>query len=216
QAYFRTLVKENIEVFDANSILPPEAVPFASEEADMERALSVLSDLAQARDLVRDTSDLIRRLDEALAAPNRVNVFADLRRQRQRTTAIRNRTASLRTGLIGILEQRAPANAADLAAVRDERRQLEDALSQMPDDEVAFSDRDADLMGGFRDLSRELSKYEVELLGMDARIVATERFLADTQDARKNPEGIAAMQSELSGQKGAVSDYRKQIDELKF
>jgi hypothetical protein len=51
---------------------------------------------------------------------------------------------------------------------------------------------------------------------MEARIVATERFLADTQDARMNPQGVLAMQTELSGQRGAIGGYQSQIKELKF
>jgi TolA-binding protein len=216
RAYFRTLVKENMEVFDANTILPAEAVPFASEEADMERALLVLSDLAQARRLVRETGDVIRRLEGALSADNRVNVFADLRRQRQRTTAIRNRAAALRKGLIALQGAKVTQSSPELAAIRNERRQLEEAIAKMPGDVRGFGDRDADLLDGFRDLARQLSAFEVELLGMDARIAATERFLLDTQDARENPEGVSAMQSELASQKGAVEEFRKEIEELKF
>lgn len=215
QSYFRELVRSNMEVFDATSIFPAEAVPFATEEADMDRALSVLSDLAQARDLVRETSELMRRLHAGIAGPNQVTVFADTRRQRQRTTALRNRAAILRKGVIALEEGRATGGA-DLASVRAERKQLESTIESMPDRDVDFEKRDQELLGGYKTLTRDLSKLDVELMGMDARIVATERFLADTQDARANPEGVLAMQTELSGQRGAVGDYNAQLKELKF
>lgn len=215
QAYFRDVVRDNFEVFDATSIFPAEAVAFASEEADMDRALGVLSDLALARDLVRETSELMRRLDDGISGPNRVNVFADTRRLRQRTTATRNRAAMLRTDLIEIEERGAPASS-ELASVRAERKQLESAVEGMPEKEDDFSKRDDELLGGYKGLTREISELDVQLLGMQARIVATERFLADTQDARMNPQGVLAMQTELSGQRGAVGDYQAQIKELKF
>ncbi|MEY4512427.1 MAG: hypothetical protein RLZZ450_4549 [Pseudomonadota bacterium] len=215
QAYFRDIVRDNFEVFDATSIFPAEAVAFASEEVDMERALSVLSDLAQARDLVRDTSELMRRLDDGISGPNRVNVFADTRRQRQRTTAAHNRAAILRTELMGIEEQKSPASG-ELASVRAERKQLESSIEAMPDREDEFSKRDDELLGGYKTLTRDISELDVQLLGMEARIVATERFLADTQDARMNPQGVLAMQTELSGQRGAIGGYQSQIKELKF
>jgi TolA-binding protein len=215
QAYFREVVRSNIEVFDANSIFPAEAVPFASEEADMERALSTLADLAQARDLVRETSELMRRLDDGISGPNVVNVFADTRRMRQRTTASRNRAATLRSELVDIEERNSP-NSGELASVRTERKQLESAIEAMPEREDDFSQRDDELLGGYKGLNRDISALDVELLGMEARIVATERFLADTQDARMNPQGVLAMQTELSGQRGAVGGYQAQIKELKF
>jgi TolA-binding protein len=215
QAYFRDIVRDNFEVFDATSIFPAEAVAFASEEADMERALSVLSDLAQARDLVRDTTELMRRLDDGISGPNRVNVFADTRRQRQRTTAAHNRAAILRTDLMDIEEQKSPGTG-ELASVRAERKQLESTIEAMPDREDEFSKRDDELLGGYKSLTRDISELDVQLLGMEARIVATERFLADTQDARMNPQGVLAMQTELSGQRGAIGGYQSQIKELKF
>jgi tetratricopeptide (TPR) repeat protein len=215
QSYFRELVRSNIEVFDASTIFPAEAVPFASEEADMDRALTVLSDLASSRDLVGDTGELMRRLDGAISGPNRVNVFADLRNQRQRTTAARNRAAILRSELMAIEERETPATG-ELASVRAERKQLEGTIANMPDKEEEFHHRDEELVGGYRGLTRELSKLDVELLGMEARITATERFLSDTQDARMNPQGVLAMQTELTGQRGALGDYQGQIKELKF
>lgn len=215
QSYFRELVRENLEVFDATSIFPSEAVPFASEEAEMERALTVLSDLAQARDLVRETSELMRRLDGGISGPNRVNVFADMRRQRQRTTGALNKAAILRADVMAVEERNAPASG-ELASVRAERKQLEGTIDRLPAKDDEFSKRDEELLGGYRGLTREISQLNVELLGMEARITATERFLADTQDARANPQGVLAMQTELTGQRGAVGDYESQIKELKF
>lgn len=213
-AYFRGLVRENIAVFDVNTILPAEAVPFANEDADMVRALRVLSDLAQARTLVRDTTSLSRRLELALEASNQVNLFGDLRKQRQRTTALRNQSVSVRKSLIDYQERNVTASSSELQGLRSERKGLEAALAKLPAQESDFANRDEELIGGLRGLSAELSKFEVELLGMDARIVATERFLNDTQDARANPEGVAAMQAELNGQRAAVADFRQQVDEF--
>jgi chromosome segregation ATPase len=157
----------------------------------------------------------MRRLDDGISGPNRVNVFADTRRQRQRTTAAHNRAAILRTELMGIEEQKSPASG-ELASVRAERKQLESSIEAMPDREDEFSKRDDELLGGYKGLTRDISELDVQLLGMEARIVATERFLADTQDARMNPQGVLAMQTELSGQRGAIGGYQSQIKELKF
>lgn len=213
--YFRGLVRENAEVFDANTLLPPEAIQYASDEADMGRALRVLSDLAQARSLVKGAWEIIQRLDAALKASNRVNVFADLRRQRQRTVSLRNRSASLRRKLIAIEARNAPSGDSELSEVRAQRRKLEEALRGMPKDSKDFSSRDEELLGGFRGLKRDLSELEVQLLGMDARIVATERFLEDTIDERENPQGAEAMHAELSAQRRAVALYREEIAEYR-
>jgi TolA-binding protein len=214
QTYFRGVVRDNIEVFDANSILPAEAVPFATEEADLKRALDVLSDLAEARALVKETSLLIRRMTDALAIENQASIFPDLRHQRERTIGLRNRAALLRKDLINAAEEK--ASTSGVSDIKAERAKLEAALVKMPKRDDEFTARDSQLQGGFTGAARDLSQIDVELLGMDARIVATERFLADTQDARTNAQGISAMQSELTAQKGAVEGFRKQVEELKL
>ncbi|HEX6240748.1 MAG TPA: tetratricopeptide repeat protein, partial [Polyangiales bacterium] len=215
QSYFRGVVRDNFEVFDANSILPPEAVPFATEEADLKRALDVLNDMAEARALVKETALLIRRLEDAVSVPNQASIFPDLRRQRERTTGLRNRAVLVRKGLITAAEAKA-SQSSDVIALRQEREKLEAAMAKLPREEEDFTDRDQQLLGGFTGAAKDISELEVALLGMDARIVATERFLADTQDARTNPDGVQAMQTELNAQKGAVEGFRKQIDELKL
>ncbi|MFW5920591.1 MAG: tetratricopeptide repeat protein, partial [Polyangiales bacterium] len=214
QAYFKQLVRENLEAFDANAFLPDEARRWATlEEGDMARALGVLSDLSQARKLVDETEDLVDRLNGAINAPNRVSVFADLRSQRERTTALRNRLASVRRTLID-KEEDLPSGSGELASVREERRRIENVLGQMPTDGDDFIVRDDQLLGRYRKLEKQLSGLEVELMGMEARITATERYLSDTTEQGDAPEGAEGVQQELKQQREAVEGYRERIEEL--
>jgi chromosome segregation ATPase len=148
--------------------------------------------------------------------PNTAAIFPDLRHHKERATALRNRAVLLRKGLIAAAEAKASTSSGELASLKQEREKLEAVVTKMPSNEDAFSARDEQLLGGFTGASRSLSQLEVELMGMEARITATERFLADTQDARTNAEGVHAMQSELTAQRGAVDGFRKQIEELKL
>ncbi len=213
-AYFRELVRENMETFDADEFLPPLARRWASMEGDMDRALGILSDLAQARQLVRETADLIDRLNAAINSPNRVNVFADLRRHRERTTALRNRLARVRRQLIENEGRTMSGGSGELAEVRQQRRRIESLLGRMPTDGEDFDIRNDQLLGRYRRLSRELSHLEVELMGMEARITATDRFLTDTADQQRDPGAAEATRSELETHRAAVDEYRSQIEQL--
>lgn len=214
-AYFRGLVRENMESFDANAFLPPLAQRWAELEGDMDRALSVLSDLAQARRLVRETTELVERLEAALAQPNRVALFADLRLQMERATALRNRNARVRRDLMQILEQQDPRTAQSVADLRNEMRSIERFFDGMPVDDADFAEFDDDVLGRYRRLGRELGRMEVELQGMEARLIAMERYLADTEEER-NPEGVAAMRAEIAAHRASVEAYREQIRQLRI
>lgn len=204
-AYFRQLVRENMENFDANAFLPPLAQRWAIMEGDMERALSVLSDLSQARQLVRETAELVERLEAALSQPNRVAVFSDLRRQMARSTAIRNRIARVRRDLL----RNVPASSG-LGDIRRRRLAIERFLDGMPIDQSEFAEFDDEVLSRYRRLGREVRRLEVELQGLEARIVAMERYLTDTEEGR-DAGGVAAIRRELDGHRAAVTEYREQI-----
>ncbi len=209
-AYFRQLVRENMEAFDVSNFIPERARSWVNLEGDFERAVNALRDLAQARQLIRETDDLVVRLNAALGAPNRVSVFTDLRSQAERTTALRNRAADVRRQLVRWEERNVRGGGGELEAVREQRRRIERQLGGMPTSEDDFVMRDDELLGRYRALERQLSELQVELLGIDARIVALRRFL-ETAEGLENPEAIL---TEISQQEAAVVGYRQQIDQL--
>ena len=209
--YFRELVRTNMETFDVNHFLPENARRWVDMEGgEFERALRVLSDLSQARRMVRETADLIERLNAAIHASNRVSIFADLRRHREGTTALRNRLARVRRSLVRMEES--AGGDGELARIREQRRRIERALAAMPTDEEDFISRDDRLLGRYRRLQRELSALEVELMGMDARIVATDRFIAQTEEDQRDPE---AVRSELAQHRAAIEQYRNEIHAIR-
>ncbi len=211
-AHFRSLVRANLETFDVNTFLPENARRWVDLEGDFDRSVAALSDLSQARRLVRETSDLIERLSAAIGAPNRVSIFADLRRHREGTTALRNRLSNVRRSAARIEEGSGGGAGGELAEVRAQRRRIERTLGGMPTSEDDFIVRDDQLLNRYRQLERELSNLQVELLGIDARIVAMRRFLSDT--AEDQTSDIEAVQAELNTQEQAVVSYRTQIGEL--
>jgi tetratricopeptide (TPR) repeat protein len=214
--YFRELVKKNLSVFDDAAFLPPLALRWAQIEGDMKRAVRAVGDLSQARDMTRETGDIADRLNSALTAQNRVNIFPDLREQRERAVTLRNRLGRVRQQLIAADgAQTKQYNNAELASVQTQRRELERALASLPYKKSDLDRRASDADTQFIGLDKQLSALEVQLLGMDARIVATERFVTDTMGSEEQRPGAEAVIGELRGHRQAVSDYRETLALLK-
>jgi TolA-binding protein len=217
QTYFRSLVHNNLEEFDAQAFLPPLALRWANIEGDMERALAAVADLSQARHMVHETGDIVERLRGALDAPNRVNIFPDLRDHRERTIALRNRAARVRQQLIADDDaQTKQYNSAELTAVRARRREIERTLSGLPTKDSDFQARNGQVDSGFDALTKQLSELDVELLGLDARMTATTRFMADTMQKPEQKAGVDAYNAELATQRQALGGYHEQLDKLKL
>ena len=207
-AYFRKLVRENLDDFDIDDFLPESARRWIDLEGDYERALEVLADLSEAKQLVRETDELAERITAALSAPNRIGVFADLRRQRERTTGLRNRAARAR-GTLTEAESRARGDRpGEVARVRSRRREVQADVMKMPVDTEDFVDRDMERLGEFRAAERDLQRLRVEILGLEARIVASRAGLPAIDPQKVNPQALAA---QLTEHEGEIKEYEEQL-----
>jgi TolA-binding protein len=215
QAYFKGLVQQNLENFDAQAFLPPLALRWATVDSDMQRALDAVADLSQARRLTKETTSVVDRLQSALRSPNPVNIFPDLRQQRERTVALRNRLARVRTQLI-TADEASGRGGPELAQLRTRRLEVERALAGLPVKDSDFEKRNTSVDTNFVALNKQLSALEVQLMGMDAQIVATERFIGDTMHDPAQQDGIQAYRAELATQKKAIADYREQISHIQL
>ncbi|MDH5674621.1 MAG: tetratricopeptide repeat protein [Myxococcales bacterium] len=214
QAYFRQLVRDNLDAFDASTFLPPLAMRWASTEGDMERAMEALGDLARARQLVNETESIANRLNAALSAGDPVNVFRDLRHHRERNTGLRNRLSKVRKELNAVDEKAAGSiSNSELSALRSRRRKLEAHLGGLPAKQEDMQGRRMRSLRQFVEQEKTLSRMKVELTGMEARITAAERFLADTLGGRTSDDA-EGLRSELATHEAAISEYRKRITEL--
>lgn len=210
QAYFQMLVRQNLDGFDIDAFLPESARAWVRVEGDYERALGMLADLSEARQLVDDTEELAARVTAVLAAPNGVAVFSDLRRQRERTTALRNRLARLRAAYLDG-EARALSSTrrnAQAERVRTRRRELQTRVEAMPVATEEFVERDFEEIDQYRDLEGELQGLRVEILGLEARITASKNGMAAV-DPTKVDE--AAIEEQLANHEAEVADYEEQL-----
>ena len=211
-AYFRKVVSENLDDFDIDDFLPESARQWIDLEGDYERALGVLSDLSESKRLVRETQELAARITAVLSAPNRVSVFSDLRRQRERTTGLRNRAAKLRGALIESEARTLGDGQGELARARARRRELQAEVIGMPVETEDFIDRDMERLEQYRKAERDLQALRVEILGLEARIVASQTGLAV---ADPNKVDRKALQAELAAHEQEVRDYEDRLLEIR-
>lgn len=208
--YFKQLVRQNIDSFDIDDFLPQAARQWVKVEGNYERALGVLADLSEAKQLVEETDELAARITAALSAPNRIAVFSDLRRQRERTTALRNRLAQLRGGYLDdeVRAKGANRRPGEAERVRTRRQELQAAVMKMPVDTEDFVDRDLEKLDEYRALERELQGLRVEILGLEARIVASKTAMVSV-----DPEKVdrAALERQLAGHQAEIADYEEQL-----
>lgn len=213
--YFRELVLSNIQVFDASSFVPQAAVAWIRNEGTLQDSMGVVSDLNTCRQYIRESEDLIARLNAALNAPSRAHVFGDLRRAREQVFEVINRVTQLRGEVaLAMDESAAGLSNVDLQGVIMQRRGLDAAVARLPvsDEQVRRRDRAAE--NEFSTLSQELQRSQAQVDNLEAMVVAIERYLRDQPPARSAVDA-SALRTELAQHRTAIANYRQRIAELR-
>lgn len=206
-AYFRGIVRQNIETFDAETFLPETARRHSRlSGGDMERATRAISDIYDSRKLVAETEDIAGKLDVILNSPNRVHAHADLRQQLQVSTTLRNRLALLRGRTLD--KNRAVGAAVE---IRSRRQRLEPELRRLPMQLDDFKKRDDKSLNAQRRLEREIKNLEIEVQGMQARVVAARQFLKQSEKQGSDLGASKSTLEEIANHERAIDDYKKQL-----
>jgi TolA-binding protein len=211
RAYFRTVVRAHLDDLAPASFIPESARTWVRMHGSFARALGALAELEDARRTIRTIDDLIIRLRNALEAPNPITVLADLRAQKERVDAFRNRLAQLRGRVADVEAALDPAGGGALGRVRERRRELEQSMARFPTDAQDFRRRDATVVQRYRALGEQVPEVHRALLALEARLNGAEHALAE----RRIATGTAAAEPpELLEMREAVLAYRRAIRDL--
>jgi len=215
ELYFRQLIISNIQAFDAANFIPPAALAYVRNQGNLDEALSVVSDLNTCRQYIRESEDLIGRLNSALNSPSRAHVFGDLRTAREEVFQIINRTTQLRAIVAAGLD-RAGGGAGDvnLQGVILQRQGLEESVRRLPTTPDAIRRRDNAAEGEFSTLAQELQRAFQQVNELESLIVAIEQYVQRPTEQRGGID-IVALRTELQQHRTAVTAYRERISELR-
>jgi tetratricopeptide (TPR) repeat protein len=222
-AYYDQLVADVPEASQGQSSkLSPVVVTWVREEAEDNRTLTVIDDVARSRDLVKRSRKLISQLTALLASPTRANAFPELRSAIESALAAANRVSSARLilarGLDSVAQERVPA---DLAKVRKDRRALMKRLGQLPVLPADFMRRAVASESRWNGLSQQLQRLTLEVDKLQAIINGLSRVMkeSDSQGVQIDPAArqrfvaeIQANEQDLNGYRERINGYRDALD----
>ncbi len=221
--YYDQLVADVPEVSQGRaSKLSPVVVAWIREEADSNRTLSVIDDVARSRDLVKRSRKLISQLTALLASPTRSNAFPELKSAIESALTAMNRVASARlilaVGLDDVAQEQVPS---ELARVRQERRFLMKRIGQLPVLPADFMRRAAAGDTRWNGVSQQLQRLTLEVDKLQAIINGLSRVMKETDQhgVQVDPATrqrflteIQANEQDLNGYRDRISGYRDTVD----
>ncbi|MBL8623557.1 MAG: tetratricopeptide repeat protein [Myxococcales bacterium] len=206
QAFLAQITGRASETFHTNSTMPEIAAAWIRDEPNVNRVMTVETDLGDIQDEINEAERTIQRLDAVLGSANRVNIFPSLATKRSRSTELLEDLLGMREKLADEeyrLAQQGNANA-QLAAVdplTQRRRALVAQWKAMPDAAISYGQRVEKAQGQFDEVDRQLAEVLVTIDTTQATVVALDKFVKESPEPADPAAKKAWIAQKLDAQK---------------
>jgi tetratricopeptide (TPR) repeat protein len=216
--YYDKLSEQQLDALDTNEQLPAIAIRWAREAEDGPMAFAVIDDVNECKTLIRQSEMLITKLNALMDAANRVRAFPELLAGERLALGLINQIAHARVELAhGLDSEESDSVGGEMAAVRQQRRQLMDVVSQTPTQPADFDERDRVGTLQWNRTSQELTRRGVEVDALHATINGLRRMLREDaqRGVTRDPQTLARFQAELDQNEHDLKLFQEQIVELR-
>jgi tetratricopeptide (TPR) repeat protein len=216
--YYDKLSQEQLEALDNNSLLPPLAVQWAREAEDGPLAFAVIDDVNQCRELIKQSNEMIEKLNAVLSSPNRVRAFPELKAGEERALSLLNKVAlarlSLGQGMDNVDES---ALSGEIGSWRAKRRSLEKRLGILPTTDADFQERENQAMKQWNTASQALQRLNLQVDSLQATVNGLRRVLREGPQSGvvRDPASVARFEQELQQNERELAAFRAQVDQLR-
>ena len=212
--HFNSMIGTGLTDFDLATIIPEEAVSFAGEDVEADRATRLVGDLAAQRRDVDEANRTIQRLEVALNADNRIEIFPRLHEGWLRATEFMARTTLARAQLLDLSAGSASSEPAYQTLVQ-KRRVLSDDYGRTPRSVVQIQARDAAVDEEMARLDGDSFKLKLQINGLEAQLVAIEKYVADlAKDKSMSPSRRDKIQVQIRAELDGSRQLRDQLEQL--
>ncbi|MBK8258580.1 MAG: tetratricopeptide repeat protein [Polyangiaceae bacterium] len=216
--YYDRLSQTELAALDNRGDLPAIAVQWAREEEDGPLAFAVIDDVAECRDLIKRSNELIERLNAVLNAPNRVRAFPELKAGEEQALQLLNRVSMARLTIGQAMDAaNGDALSGDIGGWRAKRRALQKRLSQLPVTDGDFQEREGQAMKQWNTVSQALQRLNLQVDTLQATINGLRRVLREGSQSGvvRDPASVARFEQELAQNEHDLALYRQQMDALR-
>lgn len=216
--YYDRLSQSELSALDSRGDLPALAVQWAREEEDGPLAFAVIDDVAECRDLIKRSNELIERLNAVLNAPNRVRAFPELKAGEEQALSLLNRVSMARFAIGQAMDVvNEGALSGEVGTWRAKRRALQKRLGQLPVTDGDFQDRELQAMKQWNGVSQSLQRLNLQVDTLQATINGLRRVLREGSQSGvvRDPASVVRFEQDLVQNERDLALYRQQMEALR-
>jgi tetratricopeptide (TPR) repeat protein len=184
--YFNSLLVTKLERMSPSALLPPLAARWVQAGEQVVKAMELVRDTSFNRDQINESKAIIEKLEAALSAKDKLEMFPLLRDGRaafleleSQVLQAKRRLGELDTTLIeGDISESERQN---LAAAVAERQKLDVAMATIPKSREEYLKRREAQQKRLDALQEEVHKLGIQIDGLKAQLVAAVKYWQDTR-----------------------------------
>lgn len=214
--YYDRLVEEQTTQI-AGEKLPGIVTRWVREAAEADRVFAIIDEMGRARALINRSERMANRLSSVLGSTTRAQAFPELKQRSEDVLGLINQLALARLDLVNGLDEEADNVASGLVPVQQERGTLVARLRSLPATEADFNRRGESARQGWRAVSQELQRLELESEQMSGIVSGLRRVLRDAESygVTTDPASRARFELEVEANERDIKVFRKQITEYR-
>jgi tetratricopeptide (TPR) repeat protein len=217
-AYFDTLSQDQLELFEAGKALPQLVVTWAREGDEGERAFAIIDDVSLCRRLIKESNEMIERLNAVLGSPNRIRALPNLKNAAERGLGLLNSIAMARMQLAHGMDETSDDLSPQLEQVRQQRQALEQRMALLPVTTADFDGREREAQHQWNQASQALQRLDLEIDTLQATINGLERIVNEPPESTgivRTPAQMQEFKTALEEQRRLLKYYRDQVEGLR-
>ncbi|MCB9554612.1 MAG: tetratricopeptide repeat protein [Deltaproteobacteria bacterium] len=216
--FFDVLLKKNLGDLAVTIQVPKIAVDWVRSDERVRRALGLVNDVRSITASIKEAQELMKRLERAINSPAKIKVFPEFATARASALQVENRTAVARQGIlererllvIGVATAGERGRLEQLAA---QRKALGEKINKLPKSLDSFERRRKAKVSRLSRLEKEVSRLLVVVEHLQAQLVASEKYFADTA-AQKSTGARESFRKEVSTVRMMIAGLNAEVEEL--
>lgn len=205
--YFASLVRDNMRHFSLSIFLPPKAVRLGRGLPRAAQSEALAREMGEIESDLTETRQLLTRMEDAVAAPERARLFDDLGSHASALDLSAREIVGLKERLLKRATRKLKGQG--LLDLEAKRKQMKARIDEPPAGEETQALTGQEI-GKLRKQSKE---YDLAIQALRAQLVGGETYYNQTLEQRTgNHDKFLAMATELREEIGALEKDRDAVD----
>jgi tetratricopeptide (TPR) repeat protein len=221
--FYDKLVDDQLASVEAAGSLPPLAIRWAREAEDGPEAFAVVNEVVRTRTLLRQSDDIVKKLNTVMNSPGRSKAFPELRAGQQTAIGAIHGLMRARVNLAKALDnQESSSLSGEIDSVRRQRRALQNRILALPVSRSDFQQRENLAENKWNKASQKVQQLQLQIDTLQSVVNALRRVLRDSSSrgvvrdpasAKRFHDELAAHEQQLAGYRANIVLFRQQADQ---